>query len=350
MLRVAALCAAFVIPARAVAAQVPASPAPTASLSGIVSAAGGLPLAGVNVTLIGESLAARSDTTGAFTLSGITPGPHTALFRRLGYRSVDYRFTARAGVRLEVAVTMAPAPHELERVVIEAPGVTRRRGTSSIGGTVSDSLGAPVVGADVRLLAAGLRTVTDSQGQFEFRSLAAGSYIVRARARGLRSANAVMQIVDDDNRGITMKMFGLGGRAARDSSAASGYGVADIGYDAFDRRERSSESDIVLGPADLVRNGRTPLDILLQQYRDMTAHTASIGSIESDDCLLVNGQRALYQPLGSFRSVDVQLVEAFRKNAIIDPYVASEMDAIAECRGTGERHPPYFALWTRAMK
>jgi len=351
-LRLAARCVALVaaVAGRAVAAQAPASPPPTASLAGVVHAVGGLPLGDVNVTLIGESLAARSDSTGAFTLAGISPGPHTALFRRLGYRSVDYRFTARAGVRIEVAVTMAPAPHELERVVIEAPGVTRRRGTSSIGGTISDSLGAPVVGADVRLLAAGLRTVTDSQGQFEFRSLAAGSYIVRARARGLRSANAVMQIVADDNRGITMKMYGVAGRAARDTSAASGYGVADVGYDAFDRRERSSESNIVLGPADLVRNGRTPLDLLLQRYLDMSAHAAGIGSIDTNDCLLVNGQRALYQPLGSFRSVDVQLVEAFRKNAIVDPYLVMQMNDVADCRGDEARHPPYFVLWTRAMR
>ena len=251
---------------------------------------------------------------------------------------------------MNVAVTMAPAPHELERVVTEAPGVTRRRGTSSIGGTISDSGGAPVVGADVRLLAAGLRTVTDSQGRFEFRSLAAGSYIVRTRARGLRAANAVMQIVDDDNRGITMKMFGLTGRAARDTSTASGYGVADAGYDAFDRRERSTESNIVLGPADLVRNGRTPLDILLQQYRDPSSRTVGLGAMERNDCLLVDGRRSLYQPLGSLRSTDVQLVEAFRRNAIVDPYLVMQMNAVDECRGDEARHPAYFVLWTRAMK
>lgn len=191
-------------------AQTPATPPPaTGSLSGVVRDVAGTPLADVSVTLLGESLATRTDTAGHFALDDVPVGSHTTLFRRIGYRSVEYRWLAEAKKGLQIAVAMTPVPRQLERVVVEAPGTSRRRGTSSIGGMVSDSAGHGVSGADVRLLGSGLSTMTDSSGGFEFQLLAAGSYIVRARRRGLVSGNYVMQIADDDSRGITIKLYGL---------------------------------------------------------------------------------------------------------------------------------------------
>jgi hypothetical protein len=174
-------------------AQTPALPA-SGSLAGVVRDAVGTPLAGVNVSLLGEATVAHTDSVGRFVLADVPVGSHTALFRRIGYRSVEYRWTAQTSRILQIAVTMTPVPRQLERIVVEAPMGSRRRGTSSVAGAILDSAGRPVSGADVRLLGSGLSTETDASGNFEFRSIAAGSYIVRARRRGRSSGNYVRSI------------------------------------------------------------------------------------------------------------------------------------------------------------
>jgi len=106
---------------RAVYAQTPARP--TASLSGVVRDLGGTPLSDVNVTLVDESFATRTDSAGRFVLYDVPAGAHTTLFRRIGYRSVEYRWTAQADRGLQIAVTMTPVPRSLDRVVVEAPAI-----------------------------------------------------------------------------------------------------------------------------------------------------------------------------------------------------------------------------------
>jgi hypothetical protein len=44
------------------------------------------------------------------------------------------------------------------------------------------------------------------------------------------------------------------------------------------------------------------------------------------------------------------MVEVFRRNAPVDPYVAAQMEAHRECRGDLDRHPPYFIVWTRRLR
>jgi hypothetical protein len=352
------LIAAIIAPAT-IAAQTPApAPPATASLSGVVRGLGGAPLPDVDVSLIGETGGTHSDSTGHFVLRGITAGGHTALFRRIGRGSVEYRWTARAGRDLQVTVTMAPAAQQLDRVVVEAPGLKRRLGTSTVGGRVVDASDHAVVGADVRLLGTGLSTISDSSGGFTFQSIPAGPYIVRARRRDLQSASYPVQIADDDNRdGITLKMHAfLTGE--RDPESAAGYGAADVAFDEFDHRERANPAERVIGPADLFRADRAPMDFVLQQYRDRPAAHSSkplamndgSRSVEDGDCLLVDGRRAIYQPLSSYSSSDVQLVEVFHAGSFADQTVVSHMDGISQCQGTMDHHPTYFVLWTRWMR
>lgn len=330
-------------------------PGAPASLSGIVRNAAGSPLSEVSVTLTGETEATRTDSSGRFDLRDVPPGNHAALFRRIGYQSVEYRWVGQPSSGLQIAVTMKPAPRLLDRVVIAASGTSRRRGTSSIGGTVVDSAGAPVAEADVRLLGSGLSSVTDSSGRFAFETLVAGAYIVRARRRGLTSANYVMQIADDDSRGITLKLYGLSRKTnPRDTATASGYGGGDAAFDAFDRRERTGSRHPILGPADLFRANRASLDFVLQPYGEVASsrdgRMSRAGPDGGGDCLLIDGRRPVYRPLRSFTSVEIQLVEAFRANAPVDDFIVSQMETITECRGSAERHPSYFVLWTRALR
>ena len=53
--------------------------------------------------------------------------------------------------------------------------------------------------------------------------------------------------------------------------------------------------------------------------------------------------------LRTLSSRDVQMIEIFRKNAFADDFIVSQMDGVPECRGTMDRHPPYFVLWTRRL-
>lgn len=349
------------------------SPAPsrmppvTGSLSGVVRDIAGAPLPDVDVTLVGEALSTRTDIAGAFVLRDVPVGTHTTLFRRIGYRSVEYRWLAEEQKGLQIAVTMTPVPRRLERVVVEAPGTSRHRGTSSIGGSVTDSSGRAVVGADVRLLGSGLSTITDSSGGFEFQQLAAGSYIVRARRAGLSPGSYVMQIADDDSRGISIKLYGLPKKTAKgDTAIASGYGFADLAFDAFDHRARTSSRYPMLGPADLFRQNRASLEMVLQQYRDESAarmarspaldeprryaRSDGLRDMPDGDCLIVDGRQASFQPLHTFTSVEVQMVEVFRRNAFVDDYVVAQMEGLRDCRGTMDRHPAYFVLWTRRLR
>ena len=343
-----ALIASTALSALAQTPPTPPAPTPaTGSLSGVVRDVVGAPLADVNVSLQGETITTRTDSLGRFAFAAVPVGGHTALFRRIGYRSVEYRWAAQANRGLQISVTLTPVPRQLDRMVVEAPVTSRRRGTSSIAGTVFDSAGHHVSGADVRLLGSGLSTETDSSGSFDFRSLAAGSYVVRARLRGLASGNYVMQIADDDNRGITLRLYGLpAGR--RDTTAESGYGVADLGFEAFDRRTRNGVAYPLFGPADLFRQNRAPLDFVLQQYRDARAPRSL--EAEEDACLIVDGRRAVYQPLRTFTSLETMMVEVFRRNAFVDDYIVAQMDGLRECRGSMDRHPPYFVIWTRRLR
>ncbi len=343
-------------------AQTPSPPATTegGSLSGVVRDVSGAALPDVYVTLLGEAAATRSDGGGHFAMRNLSPGNHTALFRRIGYGSVEHRWIVRPGNGPEIDVIMAPVARQLDRIIVEAPGTSRRRGTSSIGGIVIDSGGGAVRGADVRLLGSGMSSVTDSTGRFEFGTLAAGSYIVRARRRGLAGASYVMQIADADARGVTLKMYGLPRKAsARDSATVAGYGVADAGFDAFDRRERSAPGIAVLGPADLFRAGGATMEFVLQRWPLRVDPTPRAkhdldrrGAVENamaTACSSTVGAQPTSRSR-SFTTRELQLVEVIGTNATADGFVISQMEGIGECRGSADRHPTYFVLWTRALR
>jgi Carboxypeptidase regulatory-like domain len=357
--RLTILAGCLTVAAGRAAAQTPGPPPSPATLSGVVRDVTGAPIPDAEIRLIDESFVARSDTAGRFVLRGIPPGGHVALFRRIGYRSVEYRWAARPNREIEVSVVLTPVPRPLDRVVVEAPGPSRHRGTSSISGTLVDSAGRPVADADVRLLGAGLTTVADSLGRFEFRLLAAGSYMVRVRRVGLAPITHVIQIVDDDHRGITLTLRALPSTTrARDIAAASGYGVSDLAFEAFDRRARAGGANPVLGPGALFRANRVPLDFLLEPYRDRSAPRRRPlptiadrdDSVDDGDCLLIDGRRAIYQPLWTFTSQEVQLVEVLRSTTLVDEFIESAMNGVRECRGTTDHHPTYFMLWTRALR
>lgn len=288
----------------------------------------------------------------------ISAGSHTLLLRRIGYQSVERRLSVRPGIYVQLTISLTPTAQQMERVVVEASAGSRKRGTSSIGGTVMDSTGRGVPASEVRLLGSGLSTTTDSAGTFLFSTLAAGSYIVRARKEGLAAGNAVVQIIDDDDRSIQVRQWGLPQKTKpKDIRTASGFGIPDLGYEAFDRRVRTRNSTTILSTAVLFKANGASLDLVLRSYRSIggtrrkSALVAEgVGSTAEGDCLLIDGRTAMYRPLGMYTSINAVLVEVFRANSNVDDFVVNEMQSLRECRGSRDHHPDYFVIWTRAMR
>src|SRR5215470_4572566 len=79
---------------------------PTATLAGFVRDSAGRPVPSAEIVLIGTTYAARSDSAGQFALSNIPPGAYRVWFRRLGFGSSQFDWSARFGERTEVAVVL----------------------------------------------------------------------------------------------------------------------------------------------------------------------------------------------------------------------------------------------------
>ena len=87
---------------------------PPARLDGVIRDSLGAPIADAEVFLRNTNRGARSNAQGPFTLDDIPPETYEVWFRRLGYESAQYAWTARSGVRTEVAVTLHMLPRSPE--------------------------------------------------------------------------------------------------------------------------------------------------------------------------------------------------------------------------------------------
>ncbi|MEO8624068.1 MAG: carboxypeptidase regulatory-like domain-containing protein, partial [bacterium] len=198
--------------ANAVRAQVPASTAvrvTTGTLAGIVKDTLGNVLADVDVSIPDIRRSARSDAAGNFVLAQIPPGTYEVWTRRIGYIIVQFKWTARADERLEVALTMRPLPHTLDPVTIWASEDRQMKSKSLVKGIVMDSAGFPVQGVEVQLIGSGRATVTGSDGTFAFRHVKPGQLIVRARLLGYSPSTSRFQLVEDDEREVFLRMGNL---------------------------------------------------------------------------------------------------------------------------------------------
>lgn len=79
--------------------------------------------------------------------------------------------------------------------VLLAPRVALSQ-TGTISGTVTDSTGSPIVGAEVVVLGTGASMATDDRGEFRVHGLRPGSVVVKARRLGFRADSANARIGD----------------------------------------------------------------------------------------------------------------------------------------------------------
>lgn len=82
----------------------------TSSLAGTVLAdSSERPIANAEVIVAALELRTRSDSTGAFVLSGIAPGRHMVVFRAVGYEALSTEMTFAAGERVDADIVLRPA-------------------------------------------------------------------------------------------------------------------------------------------------------------------------------------------------------------------------------------------------
>ncbi|MEO7457649.1 MAG: carboxypeptidase regulatory-like domain-containing protein [Gemmatimonadaceae bacterium] len=341
----------------------------TATLAGVVRDTLGNPLREVQVSIQEINRTTASDSSGAFLLKDVKAGSYEVSIRRIGFIMVQFRWTAKATERVETAIAMRPLPHTLDAVVVYANEGKEMKSKSLVRGTVLDSAGFPVAGAEVQLIGTGRATVTDDNGAFIFRHVRAGEMMVRARLLGYSPAATRLKLGEDDQRDLFLRMGNLAQMLdevlVREQS---GFGRMAEALKDYDQRERfrGSTSSVVLGPERLRELGSTGLDLLARRFPgsfqrgpteiiagNATPITHGGKLIEGDACILENGYRPLSRPLRIYAASDLDMVEFYPAPPPEgDPTntVLWRFTGVPGCDGTPGRHPPYFVVWLKGAK
>jgi hypothetical protein len=348
-----------------------AAPIPLALLGGVVRDSAGQPIAGAQISLRAGTASTRTDSAGAFTLSDIEPGARRVLFRRLGYASVEYNWAARSGERTEVTVSLRAIPKTLDPVVVQAQEDARFRTASSMLGLVVDTAGAVIPEAEVQLVGANMGGVTRANGGFLFKPLASGSYVVRVRKLGYAPATLTLQLVQNDDREVVIRMRPL----ATDLEPVvvtekSGYGRDQLAWDELERRKRWVDfHSRMLGPEDLKGFYGLSLDYATGRmglYRptpppNRAQHinpsgtsrrlpAGSLGTDTGDACILLNGRDPVERPLRVYSTNDVELLEVYPSGTDITGTVGAHFSS-SRCRPTSLLETPtYYVLWLKGDK
>jgi hypothetical protein len=99
----------------------------SATLVGWIRDSSGAPVGQADVLVEHGDAAARTDSSGRFTLRALDPGAITVRVRRLGYDPQTFEYVLRAGSEDSISVTLLPRIHSLEAVEIDEAMAKRRR-------------------------------------------------------------------------------------------------------------------------------------------------------------------------------------------------------------------------------
>jgi hypothetical protein len=358
-------------------AQVTPALAP-ATLAGVIRDSLDKPVADAEVFLRNVGRGTRTNAQGEFTLADIPPETYDVWFRRLGYESAQYTWSARSGERTEVKVTLHLVPRTLDPVVVRAREEKTMRGHSSLLGVVVDSLGQPVEEAEVQLVGADRTAVTLANGGFLFRSLPVGPYVVRVRKLGYTPNVLHFELQDAEEREVLIRIRPIAqGLDPVVINERSGYGRDQAAWDELDKRRRwHTSKEVVLGREELRRYYSYPLDMAAQFIRGgvvapptrsvtdalseaqrsgagrdrrreaaREARETQAGAPEGDACILLNGSEAVRRPLRSFSANELDLLEIYPPWTDLSGTVKARFDGINGCRP--DQHPTYYVLWMK---
>ncbi|HEV8150319.1 MAG TPA: carboxypeptidase regulatory-like domain-containing protein [Gemmatimonadales bacterium] len=80
----------------------------------------GHPVPGAEITVLGDSVAALTDSLGQFVLRGFPLGEHVIRVRRIGFRAQYLGINLRAGAQKEVTIALTPGVYELPELAVTA--------------------------------------------------------------------------------------------------------------------------------------------------------------------------------------------------------------------------------------
>jgi hypothetical protein len=338
-----------------------------AQLAGVVRDSTGAPIrdAEVIAPAIGRSL--RTDANGKFELKGVVPGRHEVWFRHIGFTSVPFDWQADEGKRVEIDVALHALPHTLDPVLVYGRESRSLHSTSSLAGVVVDSGNVPVPNVDVQLIGTGRTTVTGRDGTFEFRHVPPSILTVRARHVGYGPTTLTMDVKDDEQRSVSLRVRRLAQTLDAMVTEASGYGAADQAWREFDQRShwmsRSGDAKL-LGPEQLVPKGSMGIDWVLRPYvvEDMSRANSHIttagmsapdptgGKFDAADvCVLENGVRPRLLPLSAYDADDVDRVEYYPPDRDDTHTIEPRMSILRPCmRDPQTGHiPAYYVVWLK---
>lgn len=190
-----------------VRAQTPAPP-----LSGIVTDTLGVPLPLAEIIAVGETdetrgpHRARASTTGRFTFPSLAPGQYILTVRRIGYVPVQVTVALPVGAPVTLEFELVPRPQVLADIVTEVPARDAGPVGPLLHGTVVDSGGAPIPGAEVILGGASPKTrgpwstETRTEGRFAFPELRPGKYFLTVRRIGFLPVQMSLTVEEREPR------------------------------------------------------------------------------------------------------------------------------------------------------
>jgi hypothetical protein len=139
----------------------------------------------------------------------------------------------------------------------------RAQGTAVLVGRITDSAGAPIVGADVRVPQLERAAFVDSAGRYRLEGLPAGRVTIVAEARGFVGKRVEVALPAN---GTIEQAFSLAPNARLLASVevrARARRQLSLQLHEFDQRQHSSRAGRFLGPDDLVKwNGRPLSDAI----------------------------------------------------------------------------------------
>jgi TonB-linked SusC/RagA family outer membrane protein len=101
----------LVFAARLVAAQ-------TGTIEGRVTALGGNPVVGAQVSVVGTNLGTRTVEDGRFVLLNLSPGTHQLRITAIGYKAAGLRVTVEGGAMATANTELSPSVLQLDEVVV----------------------------------------------------------------------------------------------------------------------------------------------------------------------------------------------------------------------------------------
>lgn len=271
-------------------AQSPADSVPTGAIAGVVTDAGGRPLAGATVSVASLAVQTTTDSTGQFALAGLPSRELTFSVRLAGYRPANATLGLPAGRTLNVSITMVQIVASLDTVVVKS--VVQNQ----VGGIVTDRDGKPLAGVEVEVLGQRMETETAPNGRFLLLDLDPGAYVLQFRAPGYRITQYSVRMVAQIDRDISIRLapFEVGDRFTPEMAK-------QVAREAHQRRAWRARGAVSVGRDELERWGTAPLGVAL------SSSSATPVLKETDaNCILLNGYEVLtpYTGRSQFRGVD----------------------------------------------